>query len=182
VETTLSIGRTENARVRTGVLDQGSEADFFAAEYERLVRALYLLSGDWHAAEDAGQEAFARLLAARGGLGRIENPAAWVRKVAVRWLFRQRSKVSRERPHEIQSSAPEPTSSPRDSSIGMDIVAALRRLPLRQRTAIAFFYLEDRSLQEIATIMDCSENTVKAHLNKARVKLRPVLEEKRNDH
>jgi RNA polymerase sigma factor (sigma-70 family) len=44
----------------------------------------------------------------------------------------------------------------------------VRTLPHRQAQAVALYYLEDLSVQQIAVVLDCAEGTVKAHLAKAR--------------
>ena len=45
---------------------------------------------------------------------------------------------------------------------------AVRRLPTRQAQAIALHYLEDRSVKDIAIILECAEATVKVHLHRGR--------------
>jgi DNA-directed RNA polymerase specialized sigma24 family protein len=40
--------------------DQAGFTDFFRAEYETLLRAMYLLTGDRHEAEDLAQDAFVK--------------------------------------------------------------------------------------------------------------------------
>ena len=49
--------------------------------------------------------------------------------------------------------------------------ALVRQLPDRQAAAVALHYLEDRSIAEMAVILDCAEGTAKAHLHKARATL-----------
>ena len=55
---------------------------------------------------------------------------------------------------------------------------AVRALPARQAQAIALHYMEDRSVAEIADILDCSQNTVKVHLHKGRATLARKLDER----
>ena len=77
-----------------------------------------------------------------------------------------------------------PVDDPRsDSDLGtsvgadrVDLMVALRHLPIRQRQAICLYYLADLPLPAIAEAMSASEGTVKAHLAQARRKLRKVLE------
>lgn len=58
----------------------------------------------------------------------------------------------------------------------VDLMVALRQLPVRQRQAVCLYYLADLPLPAIAEAMSASEGTVKAHLAQARRKLRDVLE------
>jgi RNA polymerase sigma-70 factor (ECF subfamily) len=47
----------------------------------------------------------------------------------------------------------------------------VRRLPRRQRQVIALRYLDHRPIAEVALILECSENTVKTHLQRAKQEL-----------
>jgi len=49
--------------------------------------------------------------------------------------------------------------------------AAVRSLPAKQAMVIALRYADDRSIEDIANIMDCSPGTVKTHLHRARQRL-----------
>ena len=44
----------------------------------------------------------------------------------------------------------------------------VRRLPRQQAAAIALFYLEDRTTEEIADMLGCAPATARVHLHKAR--------------
>ena len=44
----------------------------------------------------------------------------------------------------------------------------MRSLPERQAQCVALHYLEDRSIDEIADILDCAPATVKVHLFRGR--------------
>lgn len=48
---------------------------------------------------------------------------------------------------------------------------AVRTLPPRQAQCVALHYLEDRSVADIARVLECSENTVKVHLHRGRLAL-----------
>jgi DNA-directed RNA polymerase specialized sigma24 family protein len=64
---------------------------------------------------------------------------------------------------------------------GPDVRAALLALPRQQRAVIALFYLEDRPVAEIATLLGCSEGTVKTHLSRGRAALATRLGEEVTD-
>ena len=49
--------------------------------------------------------------------------------------------------------------------------ASVRELPERQQAVVVLHYLEDRSVADIAAVLDIAEGTVKAHLHKARAAL-----------
>jgi RNA polymerase sigma-70 factor (ECF subfamily) len=56
-------------------------------------------------------------------------------------------------------------------------LAALARLPGKQRAAAVLFYFEDRPVDEIGQILDCSTSTAGVHLHRARIRLGELLSE-----
>ncbi|MGH2756795.1 MAG: sigma factor-like helix-turn-helix DNA-binding protein [Actinomycetota bacterium] len=73
----------------------------------------------------------------------------------------------------IGSAAPEADGS---RETRLDLTAALRILPHKQRTAMVLFYLGDLPVPQIAHLMQISEGTVKAHLAQGRRALRGSME------
>lgn len=69
---------------------------------------------------------------------------------------------------------PPPPRRPPDDDL--DLEAAIRRLPDRQRLAITLFYFVDLPVAEVALVMGCSVGTVKATLAQARGRLEQILE------
>lgn len=98
------------------------------------------------------------------------TPAAWLLAIvadrARRARVRRRPQMSL-----VDGPAPEPA-----TEEGIDVERALRGLTERQRLAIDCYYFADLSIAETATVMNCSEGTVKSTLADARRKLRPLLE------
>jgi RNA polymerase sigma-70 factor (ECF subfamily) len=156
-------------------LEQGADAEFtalFRTEFRAVVRTAYLILHDRQGAEDVAQQAFAQLLVHWRKVSTYERPEAWVRRVAIRLAARA---VRRDRRRGIlhqQVDPPVPA-----SSLDVDLVRALKALPPKQRAAVALFYFEDRPVQEIADILNCTESTAKAHLFKARTRLASLLRE-----
>lgn len=62
-----------------------------------------------------------------------------------------------------------------------DLVAAIRSLPLQQRSVVVLFYFEDRPMEEIAEIAGCSVSTGWVHLHRARKRLGTLLSEEVNN-
>ena len=58
----------------------------------------------------------------------------------------------------------------------VDVEAAVERLSKRQRLALDCFYFVGLSVAETATVMKCSEGTIKSTLSNARKRLRVLLE------
>jgi RNA polymerase sigma-70 factor (ECF subfamily) len=58
---------------------------------------------------------------------------------------------------------------------------AVRMLPARQAQCVALLYLEDRSVAEIAEILEIAPGTVRVHLHEARTTLAVRLAEHDED-
>ncbi|WP_442930226.1 RNA polymerase sigma factor [Micromonospora sp. LH3U1] len=70
----------------------------YAGCFRRLVVQLYAVTGDLNEAQEAVQEAFTKALAAPRRLAELENPEAWLRRVAVneaRSRYRRRRVLDR---------------------------------------------------------------------------------------
>lgn len=151
-------------------------ADFYAAEARAVVGLAIALTGDPGAGEDVAQEAFARAYRDWDRIGAYDNPGAWVRRVVVnlsvsRWRRRrsERRALTRLRSHAATAEA---AFEPVDHAFW----AAVRSLPRDQAMAVGLFYIEDRSVADIAACMDRPENTVKSLLHRARARLAELLE------
>ncbi|WP_354637124.1 SigE family RNA polymerase sigma factor [Kitasatospora camelliae] len=148
--------------------------EFVAVCGPRLLRSAWLLTGDRHLAEDLLQTALARCWPKWRRIA-DEHPEAYVRRAMVRvhaswWRRRWRLEV----PHEF---LPEEAGTDRyeEVELGHTVVQALRRLPRRQRAVVVLRYLEDRSVEETAALLDCSPGTVKSQSAKALSALRMHL-------
>ena len=153
----------------------GAVGDFdslFAAEYAAVLRTVFLICHDNHQAQDITQEAFVELLRHWDKVSRYERPGAWVRRVAIRKLVKAMRRDVRRREAEVVYPTPA-TLEPAD----LDMLRAVRALPLRQRTAVVLHYFEDLSLHDIADALDCSPSTAGVHLHRARARLGGLLTE-----
>ena len=56
-----------------------------------------------------------------------------------------------------------------------ELYQAIKRLPVKQRTAVILYYFEEMGTKEIATVSGCLEGTVKSRLYGARKRLRQEL-------
>jgi RNA polymerase sigma-70 factor, ECF subfamily len=145
--------------------------DFYATEFDRVFDSAYSFCGDRQAALDATQEAFARAFARWWRLSRQEWAGAWVTTTALNVLRRSFRTAALER-------QTRQTPLPSDPGQRVDVLAALRSLPARQRQAATLFYIADLPVSVVADAMNLSEGTVKAHLARARDHMRRSLEER----
>jgi RNA polymerase sigma-70 factor (ECF subfamily) len=142
----------------------------------RIVRHVARTLGDRDAAADVTQETW---LAALGALGRLDDPArfpAWLYAIATRKcvdLIRSRARAQRLGAGLAAQAAPSPGA---QSDDGLDLTAALARLPADQRLVASLFYGEDLDLETIAAIAGVPVGTVKSRLHHARAALRTHLE------
>jgi RNA polymerase sigma-70 factor (ECF subfamily) len=147
-------------------------SSFYRESYPKIFHAAYAATGQADTAADAAQEAFVRAFARWGRLQREPWVEGWVMTTALNLCKRG----LRGRVMEFvarSSSDSEDTSSA--VSEQTDLVAALRRLPFRQREAVILYYLGDLPIGTVANLMELTEGAVKAHLAQARKRLRIIL-------
>jgi RNA polymerase sigma-70 factor (ECF subfamily) len=157
--------------------DRAQFEAFYRREYAAVVALAYALCGRGGAAEDLTQEAFLATYRHWGKVGHYDRPDAFVRHVVANLA------VSHARHRAVETRAliglagrarsPVDDLEPPDAEFWRTV----RSLPHRQAQAVALFYLEDRSAEEIAEILHCSVSTVRVHLHRGRV----TLEEKWQD-
>jgi len=152
--------------------------DCFRAAYPRLVRLLAAATGDAELAADCVQEAFVRAHVRWRKVGRYEDPAGWVRRVAVNLVRDHARKATRkQRAHDrlaAQDEAERQGATPVDQP--HDLMAILAELPPQARMAVALHYVEGLPVREVADEMGLSEGAVKFHLHAGRERLRRGLD------
>jgi RNA polymerase sigma-70 factor (ECF subfamily) len=167
------------AHMHADEADLDRSADFdetFREHYWPMVRSLSVACGDPEAAADAVQDAFTRAYTRWRRIARYEQPASWIRHVALNRLrdhFRHEARGVRARERMV-SGAPttvDPPALPDDA-----LMDAVRRLPPQQQIAVSLFYVEQLSVREIAASMKLSEGAVKYHLHAGRGALREWIE------
>lgn len=144
--------------------------EFYAAEYQRVFKAIYLSTGDRHLAHDLTQEAFERAFVRWRRLSKHEWAGGWVMTTALNLLRKDRRRA--------RETSLDPARHDHESrSVGadQDLMNGLRALPHRQRTAVLLHYLADMPIHAVAEAMDVADGTVKALLSQARTKLEKKL-------
>lgn len=149
---------------------------FYLAARQRVLRCVFLLTGDLGEAQDATQEAFVRAWQRWATLGSYVDPESWVRTVACRIAIgRWRGLLRRAAALRLLKAGSERVAN-EPSTERLDIVAALRALPAGQRVAIVLHYFAGLPISEIARQLDLAEGTVKARLSRGRKALAGLLD------
>jgi RNA polymerase sigma-70 factor (ECF subfamily) len=150
-------------------------AAFYAATYQRLVGVVALAAGGRAEAEEVVQEAFVRLLGRWPTVSRYDDPEAWVRAVAFRLMSNRRRKAVNGLRALVRHGAARDVDSP--SSDHVDVMRALRSLPLAHRQVVVLHYLVGMSVEDVAASLQIAPGTVKSRLSRARDALAPLLRE-----
>lgn len=169
----LTTGGTMAAR---STRDRAAFAEFVAARSASLHRAAYLMVGDVGLAQDLVQEALTKTYVAWPRLRDTGAAEAYTRKAitttAITW-FRRKSWYGERATDEL----PEAARAGHADHVAdrTALMAALRRLPPRQRAAIVLRFYEDLTEVQTAAAMDCAVGTVKSQVSAGLAKLRTLL-------
>ena len=141
----------------------------FRSLHPRARRLALRIVGQPAVADEVAAEALARAFADWKRLRSVDYLDAWVLRVTTNLALNvaMRAKVQLD---------PPPALEPQDGvAVRMGLVHALRRLPARQREAVALRYLADMSEDEVARSLGVSAGTVKQHLHRGLNALRTLL-------
>jgi RNA polymerase sigma-70 factor (ECF subfamily) len=140
--------------------------EFYRQEFPIMVALAVAVSGSRVAAEDIAQEAFIRAHRKWSDVSKYGRPGTWVRRVTINLATDIRRRVASEARALVRMGPPrmiDPPSEPDDV-----LWKAVARLPRKQRSAVALFYVMGLSTAEIAETLECAESTARVHLHKAR--------------
>ena len=148
--------------------------EYVVARQAILLRYAYLLSGDWHRAEDATSVALAKLYVHWPKIRRAGSEDAYARTILRRVLVDDsRRPWRREEPTEtLPEAAAAPTADETDRTV---LLQALLALPLKQRQCVALRHWLDLSTEETARELGISEGSVKTHTHRGLQRLRTMI-------
>lgn len=134
-------------------------------------------SGNHEEADDVAQEALMKAYVASGTFGDEAGFSAWIYRIACNCLIdRHRKMTTRGLTIDINQAYDVASASRSDDAFDyQDLYQAIDGLGMSERTAVLLFYMEDRSIKEITSIMNVAEGTVKAYLSRGREHLRNKL-------
>jgi RNA polymerase sigma-70 factor, ECF subfamily len=148
--------------------------ELFDREYAAIVRGLAVAFDDAEGAADAVQEAFIEADRRWRTVGQYDDPAAWIRRVAINRLRNgRRNRLRRaEIVNSIRSVAPEDL-----TDALLDLRRAIDDLPEKMRLAVCLHHVAGCSIEQVAATLEVSEGTVKSNLHDARLRLRAQMED-----
>jgi len=148
--------------------------DFYHAEYPRIARLLFGLTGRWALSEELTQESMLEVHRRWDRVRSLDRPDLWLRRVAInkaisarRRLMAEMAAVTRIRGQRVFDTA--------SVAIDQQIWHQIRRLPRRQAAAIVLWAVEDLSHRDIAEALGCTEATARTHVRRAREALQRTL-------
>jgi RNA polymerase sigma-70 factor (ECF subfamily) len=152
---------------------------FVDSEYQAVVGAVGLITGNRQDAADAVQDAIVGYLA-KPPRHPVENVAAWITVVASNRIRDRHRRGAAESRALLRLGPPEVESGDVTAALDRDVVAALQSLPQQQRQVCVLHYLLDQSVATIAEGLGVSEGTIKTQLHRARKALAARL--RKEDH
>ena len=148
---------------------------FYSGSVRRVTGQVYAMTGSRAEAEDCVAEAYARAWQRWDKVSGYGDPEAWVRTVAYRVSVSAWRKAANMRAAHRRHGMPTDTRGLSPDYVA--IIAALRKIPSRQRQAIVLYHLVGLSVDEIAKETGAASGTVKARLSRGRQALAPHLTE-----
>lgn len=153
--------------------------DLVRAEQESLRRFLLALCcGDSQEADDIAQDALVRAYVASGSFLGLSKFSTWLFRIAYNCYIDRCRKI---KPETIQPDSPQaldiPATDETDAAFKyQQLYMALDRLPEKEKASIILHYFEDRSIKEIASILEIPPGTVKYYLSIGRNHLKDLLQ------
>lgn len=153
------------------------DAEYSASVREllpRLRRLGYLLSGDWHRADDLVQATIERLYNRWRRARKADNLDAYVRTMLVRIFLSEQRTGWRSRVA-VTCEVPDLPASGPDHEVALDVRKALARVPPGQRAVLVLRFYADLSVDQTAELLGCSPGNVKSQASHGLAALRRAL-------
>jgi RNA polymerase sigma-70 factor (sigma-E family) len=142
------------------------------ARFAALRRTAWLMTGDWHEAEDIVQTALGKLYVAWPRVD-ADGAEAYVRRIVANVFVDGRRRAWR---------GEQPTAAPPDSGIEgpdlderMTLLRAMAAVPHAQRAVLVLRYWEDLSVEQVAEILRLPAGTVRSQASRGLERLREAL-------
>jgi RNA polymerase sigma-70 factor (ECF subfamily) len=175
----------QEIRTRLGQKRYREAFELLVSEYQdKVFRLAYAMLGNRALADETAQDIFVRIWKALGGYRGQASLSTWIYSIARNTCLTARKRnaareaLSIDEP-DVRLAAEMQRAGGRSQGETLDLPFLLGQLPERHRQALILFYLEERSYEEVARLLDLPMGTVKAYLHRARKELAAAVVESR---
>lgn len=154
---------------------EASFEDFFRDGYTKLFRALFLLVGSVHEADELCQEAFVRVFERWERIRAMGSPEGYLFRTALNLHRSRLRRAARRLRDPVLHARPEDEAA--RTAEGVDVARALRDIPVGQRAALILVDWLGYDAAEAGRILDIEAVSVRSRLHRARSALRERLGE-----
>jgi RNA polymerase sigma-70 factor (sigma-E family) len=146
-------------------------ADFFEEEYRRLAKAIYLLTGDPHEADDLAQESLVRVYERWPRVGAMESPVGYLYRTALNLHRSRLRRVARQARRSLAGVPPvgDPLAAVEERD---EIGRLLAALPRGQREVLVLVEWLRLEVDDVARVLGITPSAVRMRLSRARSFLR----------
>ncbi|MFC5734016.1 sigma-70 family RNA polymerase sigma factor [Cytobacillus gottheilii] len=150
---------------------------------ERLTKLCFNYTKDWNVSEDIVQEVFITCYREYENIDKIDFFKAWIYRITInkckdllKSSFFKRVVMSSTLVTHIRTLELSPEMSIMKNSEEEFLSTCVLALPIKYREVITLYYYDELSIEEISRILKINNNTVKTRLNRARIKLKVLME------
>lgn len=159
------------------------KVDFWTKQYRshisKMVGVCYRYVGDWQEAEDLAQDAFLHAIEKSGTYHAWGSFEGWLKKIAVNealmYLRNRPEMVEMDEGMAVEEVSPEEPQEMQAAFSQEELLDAIRKLPVKQRTVFNLYAVEHWSHKQIAKKLDVSVANSKVLLSRARAELQGML-------
>lgn len=153
--------------------------DTLVRKYQSQVRRFFLHQtlGDASLSDDLAQDTFLRAYLNLGTFRGLSSFPTWLLRIAYNVLYdylRQRKDTE---PLDLLPPGREASCEQPSADTRLDLYTALAQVRQEERTCLTLFYMDDLSIQKIASITGMPAGTVKSHLARGKEKLSDYLKQ-----
>lgn len=153
--------------------------DTLVRKYQSQVRRFFLHQtlGDASLSDDLAQDTFLRAYLNLGTFRGLSSFPTWLLRIAYNVLYDYLRRRKDTESIDLLPPGREASSEQPSADTRLDLYAALAQVKREERTCLTLFYMDDLSIQKIASITGMPAGTVKSHLARGKEKLSNYLKQ-----
>lgn len=150
---------------------------------EYLIRLAFMFVKDWASAEDIVQDVFIRYYQKSEQFEQRSSLKTYLCKITVNRCYDHLRSWKNKKSNftnvlgELLSNKENPENVAIRKTCNSALIKEIMSLPIKFREVILLFYYQEMKIVEISLVLNCTENTVKSRLSRARTQLKNRLNE-----